>query len=1520
MHPLGFGAQRGMPAAAVDGLCVKSGTYSADAPRTRSNWRVHFLGGVALGALLLSASDPAYAACVTSGSQRTCSGDLSDGVVASGPTIEQLIIEDLTTNIAPAGGTEGVKFESNGAVTVNMDLGENSIEVSGANGIKARSLGGQAVSVTSIGDINAGGSGGGIFMSTAGSLTLDNEGGIESDGDAIHLLNESVTGSGGATSITQTGDLRSVGGHGIYSFGLNATTIDSEGSIHSAKDSIFVKAGAEGNVIVEHSGGKLTSDVGHGVNVSEAHGDVTIDVGGDIDSELDGIYAHSSGLEPSPSSLFLLEVDHVGRIDAGGMGIAVSSSNAKLDVDNEGEIVSVGTGIKLVNESLADNLVKQVGAITSEEGEGINVAGRGYVEIQSVGDIVSKLDALNGVSKEGSVEIIHEGSLTSSAANGVYADAANGTIDVTVSEGDISAEKTAIYAIAGGDIAVGLTGNITESATGIYAESKNGAITVTVAGDVTSEGDGVYAENRNAGKVKVEQAGILNVGGAGINAYSASGEVEIDQHGEITAGGNGIFAENDGDQAINIERTGDISSIVANGIYASSAGGAITIKSTESDLSVAQTGIYAESTGSSAVSIEFEGDITKSAVAISGYSSNGEVSIDTQGNLTASGDGIVAWNEGDAAVEVTHAGSINSGGVGISAASPNGAVTVDNEGTIESVGDAIRAANEGYQTVKVISKGGLTSEQGGGIYATSANGAVTVTSEEGDINVADTAIHAENFGSTAVTVDLTGNVTGSAKAIEATSANGAVTVTTIGDLVSTGDVITAANKGGGKITVDHAGDITSTAGNGVKVTATTTEVDIDIVESDIDVALTAILVETEGSELIDIDFDGNIIASTNAIVASSAVGQIDIDTKGSIKSTGDAITATNLGGQPINITHTGDLASTEGNAIVASTTDSDITVTLGGGATTALKDAVKLTGYADLDVYVYEDGTVAGGAGYAAINLEQGFQNSVTNYGNIRTAGTLSDYAIKATDSENIIDNYGTIHGSLDLGDWANAINNYEGAQFESGSVVKIGDDSVFTNAGNLSPGGEGTIQTTALTGSLKNTETGTLHLDLDMATGLSDRIDVSNTADLDGVVRLNVVDLASAGSTYTILTAANGIGVQNLTMVNPMLLYDINYTNNDTQVDLTINGFDFAPTGITGNGADIGSYLGRAVSGGSSDLYGIAMALLQMPTLEDVQGALNQLSPNVYLADQYASLFGAFSFADNLMSCKAPGGVAKFSAEGQCVWAKTGYRWLDRDGSDLTGFKDRTWDVSGGAQFAVDPDWRIGVAFGLTDTDRDMDGGATSEGNAVQFGAVVKYVPGPLLLAASLSGDYGWYDTTRDVAFGDISDRLEGSPEVGTLTGRLRAAYTFQPDSAYLKPQVDFNATYVRTSSFTESGGATAVHVIGEGDTVYSIAPSIEVGGQHQLANGFALRPFVRGGVTAYSDDDMTVTGRFAADTSGTDPFTISSSTDDVVWNVAAGMDAFATNGAALRVFYNGNFGEDTKENAVGLKFKMDY
>ena len=86
-------------------------------------------------------------------------------------------------------------------------------------------------------------------------------------------------------------------------------------------------------------------------------------------------------------------------------------------------------------------------------------------------------------------------------------------------------------------------------------------------------------------------------------------------------------------------------------------------------------------------------------------------------------------------------------------------------------------------------------------------------------------------------------------------------------------------------------------------------------------------------------------------------------------------------------------------------------------------------------------------------------------------------------------------------------------------------------------------------------------------------------------------------------------------------------------------------------------------------------------------------------------------------------------------------------------GVADETaWQVSGGAQVALGPVWRLGFALGYEHGALETDTRAKADGVRLNGGVALKYNPGPLLLTAAVSGGQGWYDTDRPIAFPGFS------------------------------------------------------------------------------------------------------------------------------------------------------------------------
>ena len=132
----------------------------------------------------------------------------------------------------------------------------------------------------------------------------------------------------------------------------------------------------------------------------------------------------------------------------------------------------------------------------------------------------------------------------------------------------------------------------------------------------------------------------------------------------------------------------------------------------------------------------------------------------------------------------------------------------------------------------------------------------------------------------------------------------------------------------------------------------------------------------------------------------------------------------------------------------------------------------------------------------------------------------------------------------------------------------------------------------------------------------------------------------------------------------------------------------------------------------------------------------------------------------------------------------------------------------------------------------------------------------------------------------------------------------------------MDAAVTRLDLSGFTETGGGAAnLSVRGTDQTVYTIAPSLEVGTEWWWANGTLVRPYLRGGATWYENADLAIRASFVGGPASVAPFTILNDIDDVMGTVGAGLDVITADDTVLNVTYDGQLGDTTQIHSVALK-----
>jgi uncharacterized protein with beta-barrel porin domain len=731
---------------------------------------------------------------------------------------------------------------------------------------------------------------------------------------------------------------------------------------------------------------------------------------------------------------------------------------------------------------------------------------------------------------------------------------------------------------------------------------------------------------------------------------------------------------------------------------------------------------------------------------------------------------------------------------------------------------------------------GINTSNAIGIYAGSSL-AATVTSS-GNITTAGsgaTGIAARGLSST---MTSTGNVTTSgysAYGIDAFAGGGAIKVTSTGNITTTGGHahgIIATSYGAGAVTVTSTGNITTTGNTAVGI----------LIDTASNYASAATVTST-----------GNITTAGNTASGIFAIarGPVTITSTGNIATTGAGakgiyagaissgavVTVTSIG----NITTAGDNAAgivvgftrggskgavtvtSIGNITTAGTraygilarANGPVTVTSTGDITTTGNNAFGIFAESQKPIAVtIKSGTVSGGTGTGAgVDLVGGTNNTLTNFG---TLTALSGLAIKGDTGNNTVNNSGTVIGNVVLGTGTNAFNNMAGGLFDAGATVNLGAGNVLTNAGTLSPGGVGVIQTTALTGNLVQGATGRLLTDINIAGGTSDRINLSGTANLAGAVQLQVSNLTFAPWQQTIVSAEGGTTNNGLALLaSPALQAQLVYPN-ATDVVVKSTGLNFVVPGLNNNQTSLANALNTA---GHTDGLGGPVFNLLLNGVTSVAGynaVLNQLTGEAATGTQQTTFdamnlfIGTMTDPSNRGTTSAPGGAANgYASEGDAsayastknagaardayamftkappvvpfeqrwsIWAAGFGGSQTTDGNAIVGSNNTTSSVYGtavGADYIFSPYTIAGFALAGGGTNFSVANSGSGHSDLFQAGAFIRHTVGPAYISAALA--YGWQDitTNRTVTVAG-TDQLRAQFNANAFSGRLEGGYRF--------------------------------------------------------------------------------------------------------------------------------------------------
>lgn len=1087
---------------------------------------------------------------------------------------------DGDISVTGAGGFVGL--EGNGLFVLNEGAGDVDIDISGAVvgtdavGLLVRSEDNSGDTNVSTGDVTSTGDYAGVLVtsdSLDGNVSITTNGDVVADGGGISTR---IIGPGsGDIDVTTNGSVVS-GDAGIVAFtqGSGAVTVDASGPI-TADQSGIVAASQGGDITV--TAGDVSSTNADGIQASQLNAAGA----GDIDITTTGAISGLAGIRAVNAGSGAVTVNAGGPITADTDGIRAESRGGDITV-TAGDLASDGYGVTAWQATAAgtgDIDITTTGSVSSDTGILAENSGSGSITVNASGPIAASDSGVRAIASGGDITI-SAGEVLSTGRAGIYArqQSAAGTGDISIeSTGAVSGE-TGIDARndGSGSIAIDASGPITATELGILARTFGGGITIA-ADAVAAAGDtGIFVEQASAagtGAIDITATGAVSSVRDGITALNAgSGAIRIAAAGAVTgAGGNGITAQGDaidvtvggmvtgGDYGLRVNGgsggTGDISVTGAGGfaagendaVFIFNAGtGTVTYDVSGPVSSTIGSGVVVADTGVGGDISVTTGSVTamtagRNAIRVDSASTTADVTIVANGALSAGGDavravlrdgatgnvavttraavtgenGIVAVNLGTGSTSVTSDGPVTATGTGVFATAVNGDVTVvagdvtadgpvgieariEDGGTGDvsvtagdvSGGVGIRARNDGAGAVTVVANGAITGTDTDGIVA-SGESAVTVT-------VAD-MVSGERIG-----LNLAGGIEG----------DGDILVTGAGGFTGqTGAAAYIQNFGTGTVTFNVAGPMSSADSSGLVIEDTALGGDISVDTGDVTALATgaAAIQVMSASTTADIGLtvNGDLQAGSTGLIAqlgTGATGDINVLTNGAVTAL-QGIFARNRGTGTVTVTSTGPITAAD-VGINAASQGGDVTVAAGDVSGDFAIVAWQQNAAGAGNVAVAATGEISGGIGVLAQNDGSG-SVSVNASGPI-TAGDLGITARSQGGDISIA--AGSVSGDATYGIHAFQRN-----------AAGAGDIDI-TAAGTVTGGIHGILASNAGSGDIRITSTGSVASAADGFYGIQA---FATDASGDVVIDVNNVSGADAG----IRVDNNGVGVTDLTV-----------------------------------------------------------------------------------------------------------------------------------------------------------------------------------------------------------------------------------------------------------------------------------------------------------------------------------------------------------------------------------------------------
>ena len=644
-------------------------------------------------------------------------------------------------------------------------------------------------------------------------------------------------------------------------------------------------------------------------------------------------------------------------------------------------------------------------------------------------------------------------------------------------------------------------------------------------------------------------------------------------------------------------------------------------------------------------------------------------------------------------------------------------------------------------------------------------------------------------------------------------------------------------------------------------------------------------------------------------------GSVEVDHTGNITTYGDyahGIVAQSVGG-----------ADYGGDVVVR--INGDITVH-GEGALAVIAQSEGSAGRRNIDV-TYAGGTVTGNSA-SAVRFLDGADNTLTNHGVVTTHGGPDGMAILAGSGNDNIHNYGTMIGSVDLGSGINSFTNHAGGFLDTGPSINLGADNTLNNTGTLSPGGDGRVEISSLTGNLIQHAQGLLAIDVDIQQGQADNLAVSGTALMSGRVRVEAVNKGYARPgdfNIPIVTADDGLSTSELSLIQRQSAV-VNYlldTTHDSSMNIQYD-VNFSHPDLNSQQNLIGQYINAIQNAGGSETFApMAEALIDLPEVAALGSAYNQLSPETHLGPGVATLAANQQFSNAMLSCQPFSGPQRFTTEIDCSWFRiSGREFTVSRQTQTLGFREQALGFSGGLQREASENFHIGAALSYERSRLRSRNLLKTDGDRFMAGIMFKRRHEATMASLGTSFGYGDYSTTRYLNLPEPGTRATSSQDMLFLSLRGRLAHTVEKNNWYVRPMIDAGWTYSYFDSFKERGaGGANLAVRRRRENYFNINPALEIGGEIQNQKDTLSRVYARVGVIHYlGRTKPEITARMEGAPVGVDPLKITGDMNRTYLDLNFGINILQRDKMGFRLEYSPQLARNSRMHSGFFKLTIPF